>query len=267
MNEAMIKELKVIVERVVRPVNASRWRKNSMRAEMLAHVMEAFEQERDASKDEALALERTKRRFGEPAMITRQLQAAIPKRDGYWRMFESSANETMWQAGLKFAAIELLVYFPVLLFCFWMSNAFGGMSVAETAAVFGSMAFVPLWLVMPVWLFGVAIMMKFMEQSVFKETNEWPPKTVPEFLAATSVSVRIALVAGVCSMIAMAAIPGIHWPTSIYDWNQSTLIMAGLALVDLVSLSILCAWILAMTVADRRRRHEEWAMLAIEQVA
>jgi len=77
MNESPFDELSLLVERVVRPLKASRWAKGKMRAELLAHVAEVFEEEMVALGDERLALERTAQRFGDPAVLTAGLQESI----------------------------------------------------------------------------------------------------------------------------------------------------------------------------------------------
>jgi ATP-dependent Clp protease ATP-binding subunit ClpC len=72
-------QLKVLVERAVRPVRASIDRKRKMREELLAHVTAVYEEE--ARRDVAGALERTAQRFGPPAELTRQLQASVSWHD------------------------------------------------------------------------------------------------------------------------------------------------------------------------------------------
>jgi hypothetical protein len=76
MNESTLTQLKIIVERVVRPVRATTERKRKMREELLAHVTAVFEDEAKLG-DESAALERTAERFGTPAELTQQLQAAV----------------------------------------------------------------------------------------------------------------------------------------------------------------------------------------------
>ena len=88
MNEATLVALKVLVERVVRPVSAALRNKQKMREEMLAHVTAVFEQELGESDDEAAALARTAERFGDPAELTVQLQATVPLRDRFDRLLD-----------------------------------------------------------------------------------------------------------------------------------------------------------------------------------
>ena len=70
MNESTLTQLKIIVERAVRPVRASTLRKRKMREELLAHVSGVFEEESARLGDDRAALERTALRFGNPAEVT-----------------------------------------------------------------------------------------------------------------------------------------------------------------------------------------------------
>ncbi len=88
MNEATLMQLKVLVERAVRPVSAALRNKQKMREEMLAHVIAVFEEEMQAADEEAAALARTAERFGDPAELTAQLQATVPRRDAFDRLLD-----------------------------------------------------------------------------------------------------------------------------------------------------------------------------------
>ena len=59
MNESTLTQLKILVERAVRPVRASTARKRKMREELLAHVVGVFEEEAARLGGEEAALERT----------------------------------------------------------------------------------------------------------------------------------------------------------------------------------------------------------------
>jgi hypothetical protein len=74
-----MKELMIHVERIVRPVAASQSRKLRMRTDLLAHLESALVEERERfPNDERMALESAKRRLGQPADLTRQLQQTVP---------------------------------------------------------------------------------------------------------------------------------------------------------------------------------------------
>jgi hypothetical protein len=81
MNEPTLTQLKIIVERTVRPVRAGTARKRKMREELLAHVVGVFEEEAARLGDDRAALERTALRFGNPAEVTSQLQESVPAGD------------------------------------------------------------------------------------------------------------------------------------------------------------------------------------------
>jgi hypothetical protein len=78
MNESTLTQLKILVERAVRPVRASTSYKCKVREELLAHVSAVFEQEASSLGDEQAALERAEQRFGNPAELTGQLQESVP---------------------------------------------------------------------------------------------------------------------------------------------------------------------------------------------
>ena len=100
MNESTLTQLKVIVERAVRPVRASTSRKRKMREELLAHVVGVFEEECARLGDDRAALERTALRFGNPAEVTAQLQESVPASDGLSRFWEGRLDESMLPCAL-----------------------------------------------------------------------------------------------------------------------------------------------------------------------
>ena len=81
MNDSTLMQLKVVVERSVRPVRATLNRKRRMREELLAHVCDVFDQELARLGDAPAALARTQERFGQATELTEQLQASVPRSD------------------------------------------------------------------------------------------------------------------------------------------------------------------------------------------
>jgi hypothetical protein len=72
-------ELRKQVERIVRPIRASAWRKVRMREELLAHLTSIYEDELSHQKgDQALAIAAAVERFGEPGGLRAELQATVP---------------------------------------------------------------------------------------------------------------------------------------------------------------------------------------------
>src|SRR5438270_6785872 len=106
MSESTLTQLKIIVERAVRPVRASRGRKQKIREELLAHVCGVFEEESARSSSEEAALERTALRFGNSIEVTSHLQESIPTSDNILRCLEGRPDESMLRGALRFAWIE-----------------------------------------------------------------------------------------------------------------------------------------------------------------
>lgn len=86
MNDATLTELKIVVERIVRPLHAPLFRKRRIREELLTHLVSMFDQEASKFSDERAALKQAKRRFGDPEELTAQLQETVPGWDRicYW---------------------------------------------------------------------------------------------------------------------------------------------------------------------------------------
>jgi hypothetical protein len=106
MNESTLTNLKIIVERAVRPVRASTTRKRKMREELLAHVVGIFEEEAARLGDERAALQQTALRFGNPVEVTRQLQETVPTRDAVRRHLEGRLGEPAWRTAIRLAWVS-----------------------------------------------------------------------------------------------------------------------------------------------------------------
>ena len=88
MNDPVLNQLEVIVERVVRPVRASSFRKQTMREEMLAHVSSVYEDEVTRLGQEGAPLrlrqvERAGQHLGDPgpALVRLHVLSSMPYPD------------------------------------------------------------------------------------------------------------------------------------------------------------------------------------------
>lgn len=118
MNESTLTQLKVLVERAVRPVRASMSHKVKMREELLAHVSAVFEEELSRLDNDQAALERTAQRFGSPAELTGQLQVSVHASDFLQRFFEGMAlrtDESTLRRAVRFAVVTFFVFAVFLL--------------------------------------------------------------------------------------------------------------------------------------------------------
>jgi len=121
MNESTLAQLKIIVERAVRPLQASTPRKRKMREELLTNLSAIYDQElvrlRNPTEDLAAAADR----FGNPDELAEQLQAVLPfyeridfsiERWFAWRAPESVAKYALRQSVLAFGICATI--FPLL---------------------------------------------------------------------------------------------------------------------------------------------------------
>ena len=159
-------ELTEAVERVVQSVRARPARKRRMRQELLGHLTTAYEEERGRLGDDRLALSRRSARFGDPAELTRELQAAVPRleRVAYTRLpgsawaerhravFLGATGESAVRHAVRLAAMGAAVVFALLMLL-PLVNVAGGADwsaarvkwdvvAAMTAHAFVSMLFV-----------------------------------------------------------------------------------------------------------------------------
>jgi Clp amino terminal domain, pathogenicity island component len=96
-----------IVERAVRPVRAGVPCKRRMREELVAHLAAIYEQELLRFDDPSAAMEEAARRFGDPAGLARELEAALPYHERLShlveRWFAWRAPETTIRFSLRLA--------------------------------------------------------------------------------------------------------------------------------------------------------------------
>jgi hypothetical protein len=73
-----MKVLRAQVERVVRPIRASSFRKDRMREELLSHLIRQFDEELARTGDAQFSTAEAIRRFGDAVSLARELQASVP---------------------------------------------------------------------------------------------------------------------------------------------------------------------------------------------
>lgn len=111
MNEHIEREFKVVVERTVRPVRASRARKHRMRQDLLQHLQSVFDEELRQGLDESQALDRTLHRFGATDELATDLQRAVPWNDRLaFRLESLSANRPGESLARRAARLALLMF-------------------------------------------------------------------------------------------------------------------------------------------------------------
>jgi hypothetical protein len=107
-----MKELMVHVERAVRAVHASPARKRRMRQELLAHLTGLVEEEKARGGDEQEALSRALQRFGDPAGLSRNLQASVPHTERWLsRWLFRGPGESGLRHGVRIAVLSAAAVF------------------------------------------------------------------------------------------------------------------------------------------------------------
>jgi len=116
MNDTVIHELEVLVERCVRPVRAPFVDKKRMREDLFSHLSSTFEDEFAKSHDEMAALQRTRERFGDPAEVSRELQRTVSAlrafSNGFEKLTAQQPGESFWHLAARhqlFGSIYLVV--------------------------------------------------------------------------------------------------------------------------------------------------------------
>jgi hypothetical protein len=105
-------ELMVQVERAVRAVHASPARKRRMRQELLAQLTGLVEEEKARGGDEQEALARALQRFGDPAGLSRDLQASVPRLERWLsQLFFRGPGESGLRYGARIAALGAAIMF------------------------------------------------------------------------------------------------------------------------------------------------------------
>jgi hypothetical protein len=113
MNDTVLRELKIAVERAVRPVRATIARKCRMREELLAHLGAIFEEEAAKVSDEQAALDQAKRRFGDPSELSGQLQESVSRWERFRVMSERldpKPGESLWRPAMRLSLFMLAGY-------------------------------------------------------------------------------------------------------------------------------------------------------------
>ena len=270
MNDMIHTQLKIIVERAVRPVQASVRHKRSLRQELLAHVSDVFEEELARLGDENAALKQASLRFGDPDGVKEQLQTSVPAADRFWSFFEGRPDESVLRGALRFACIETCIAWAALAVAFVAGSWSSSWSPDELLAVISSIGFVPFWLLMPIVMLCLALIAHWMEPALLgsEPLTGWPRTGWKRFASSAwrVPAVRNALVFGGGCAIVLGCIGGFRWPLHVGDWTQATGVRALLFVGALGAATVLGAWALVQTVAERRRRYEEWARLSLSAI-
>jgi len=151
MNDTVLLQLKTTVERAVRPVVASRFRKRQMREELLGHLTASYEEDYSKLGDESAALASARRRFGDPRELSAELQATVSRWDRVRLAFQKvtwEPDDSLARSAVKHLILGIATY-AIILFelavVLWIGPKRGfGLGFALQVA-FATGIFVPLF--------------------------------------------------------------------------------------------------------------------------
>lgn len=249
-----MKELMTYVEGIVRPVWAFAPRKLRMRRELLGHLQEALEDEQQQHpEDGSTAIERARKRLGEPVELTRQLQQTVPALERLLmtnlplpkklEQAEQRAARRMYgKCGpMTFGHQAALAFLAACCVAPW----YAPQSVRDSIQQTGAPAHVTLFFIgILVSLWVMLLVSARMVRAAAEPTPRlWRPRVLK--LMATSFALQIAY------LFFIAATAADHLPT-VRD------MATGVAVIVPV---LLCVILLARKVAHLRQKYDEWMTL------
>ena len=253
------RQLRVAVERCVRPVRAACLRKDRMRRELLSHLTEVYAQERARGGDDAEAAARAIERFGEPEALGRELQASVNDVERFLHQplisertrqrIRRQPGETAWQVSRRQATaitawyvVVAIVMMAVAAGIAAMANTGRGMTPREAIGLLTTAV------VSSVMIFAALVAQYAKAEAVLKHG----------YLSAASAAASLAGTAVLTAMVfgmfavfnAMMRAPA--FPNSQLDFVLWNAVVVG-ATFELASVG---------TLKDRRRA-EEWDSLEL----
>jgi hypothetical protein len=244
MNESNLIQMKIIVERAVRPVRASTFRKRNMREELLAHVSGVFEEELARLGDERAALERAALRFGQPAEVMSQLQELVPRRDVIRQFWEGQPTEPTWQIAFRLAWVSGVFALLIAGFFFVVAAVALGWVSAWPREVY--VGFLGAVIALPVYLAGLTFLTEWMEKALYGPTGRS--------------RLKVALVALASTLFMLVWLTVLSMPAWSVRWDyRSALLVAG----SLGFVALGFPYVLAKSSHLRKRYHDEWAHIDI----
>lgn len=249
MNDLILKELMIIVERAVRPVRTTMARKRRMREELLSHLTAIFEEEFEKLGDEQAALEQAQRRFGNPRDIAGQIQETVPLWDRIVRLSDASWFREPSESVVHFASritllavmlvtAVMLLLLPVVWTC-GRENEF-----AMRAYYLFAIGILDIPLIL-----GIILLADGMYRALYRTEGVrcW----------------RLAAIYGICSLVFFPAL-AFMWHLLLSSDFSTSIAQAWLACCFAPLAPVLFA-ALAKQAAEPMRHYEEWAGLEIER--
>jgi hypothetical protein len=133
MNQSILTQLMIAVEKSVRPLRAGVRKKDRIREEMLTHLTGVYEQELARLGDAQAAQQEALRRFGAPAALTQSLEESLTREDRWnffaerWVGWRSNDSATAYAFRVALAVgFSLAVFFMLMVGQAWLADVIAG---------------------------------------------------------------------------------------------------------------------------------------------
>lgn len=248
MNDLTMTQLKVIVERAVRPIRASKLRKRRMREELLGHLVGIYEEELGRLGDHQAALEQAGQRFGNPRELTEELQEAVPKWDRVFPILDElefrPGRSLLRVAGrhVLFTCVLFSVTLLAILPLTWIRGRLGEIGLLLHMLLV-------MCIVSGGFSFAFAYLAERLRQGLYGRESQRSMRTV-----------------AVCCLISLAAFPGMTYLTYLGLMGDFTAGLHGVCVACALAPAAPVLFVLmARRMAEEMRHEEEWTELGIDE--
>jgi hypothetical protein len=227
-----------------------------MRQELLAHLTGLVEEEKARGGDEQEALARALQRFGDPAGLSQDLQASVPRHERWLsRLFFQGPGESALRYGARLAALSAAIMFV------WL-NFLGNLLPLIRVAAGERWSDVRLGLAEPGVFAGYVLLSVLLCHGAFRELTGQPGAASLLRAAAYGVGAMLAGVALVAaSYVAQPENP--LWEF-ILRYPENPLALSTGAVLACLPLAVALAAVLVARVQRARSRGQgDWASLEI----
>lgn len=252
MNDSTLLQLKVTVERVVRPAQAPLKQKKKMREELLGHLTGVFEDELSRSGNEQDALIQAEMRFGDPAELAKNFEKSFLLKDRVElfveRLIAPRTEESIVQRasryGLMIFALDAFLNIALCLIIFPL--------IGKTAQI-GISSYILLLVAIAIgWTMFISTLVTLgLGRRLFGTSTRSYLRGVILIIASCLVPVMVPLI-----IVAGTS------PFAAGEWKLATPTLWGIVPMTILYPLLLVA--LAKAFSNEAKYREEWAQLAID---
>jgi len=203
MSETLPRELKILIERVVRPLVVTRERKKRLRSEFSQHLATILDEELAKDGDTASAFARTNIRFGKPEDLTKELQHTVGWGEQAVGRYQSALSQRVGESTFRFAVrlscIFSLLWTGTMLLFLLIGISFGNFT-DDSAKIRAAISVIPAYMI-------VMISMQIFGLCCGEEWNRSPRRWGRIFGHSLGLGVSIPI-----SLLLLISMTGGNWP-------------------------------------------------------